>query len=99
MKTGAIMRLLIFIYFLMSVAMLSFAGVGGWLQGGTEDLRQGRFELYTGRDGDIWWRLKSPNGQVIASGEGYRDRASARKGIAAIRRYAHDAKLEEIEVK
>ncbi len=56
-----------------------------------------KFELYTSPNGEFRWRLKATNGQVIATGgEGYSSKASAKAGIASVRRNAPDAKLEEV---
>ncbi len=35
--------------------------------------RRNRIEVYKGKDGDYWWRLRASNGKVRAdSSEGYR---------------------------
>ena len=40
-----------------------------------------KFELYKSSNGEFRWRLKSSNGQIIAtSGEGYTTKASAQNG-------------------
>lgn len=36
-----------------------------------------KFELYKDGQGFWRWRLKAANGEIIASGEGYRNRADA----------------------
>ena len=42
-----------------------------------------RFEIYKDHTGDWRWRLRTPNGNVVAdSAEGYRHRADCERGIA-----------------
>jgi uncharacterized protein YegP (UPF0339 family) len=54
-----------------------------------------RFELYA--SGTQWrWRLKSGNGEIIASGEAYTSKAGAQNGIDAVKRDAPDARIEEV---
>ena len=55
-----------------------------------------KFELYASSNGEFRWRLKSGNGQVIAtSGEGYTSKSSARNGIEAVQRDAPGAVVED----
>lgn len=56
----------------------------------------GTFELYTDKSGEYRFRLKSSNGEVIASSEGYSSRASAQNGIESVRRNAPDAAVVEV---
>lgn len=60
----------------------------------TAHSRRGRFECYRSPDGDWRWRLKAPNGRVIASGEGYRTRSGVKRAIEAIMIYAADPEIE-----
>ncbi len=56
-----------------------------------------KFELYEGSNGQFRWRLKSGNGQIIAtSGESYTTKSSASNGIAAVQRDAADAETEDL---
>jgi uncharacterized protein len=55
-----------------------------------------KFEIYKDGRGEFRWRLKSGNGQVIASGgEGYTSRSGAENGINAVKRDAPDASVED----
>jgi uncharacterized protein YegP (UPF0339 family) len=49
-----------------------------------EPRRKGRFEIYV--DGDEQWRfrLKSPNGKIIAASEGYTSKQNCIKGVLAV---------------
>lgn len=48
-------------------------------------------EVYCDPAGEWRWRLKACNGEVLASGEGYKTQAGARRGVAAFRRAAAGA--------
>jgi uncharacterized protein YegP (UPF0339 family) len=55
------------------------------------------FELYTDKRGEYRWRLRSGNGQIIASsGEGFKARAGAQNGIDSVKRDAPNAPVNEI---
>lgn len=55
-----------------------------------------KFELYKSSNGEFRWRLKSGNGQVIAtSGEGYTSKAGAQNGIDAVKRDAGAAPTDD----
>jgi uncharacterized protein YegP (UPF0339 family) len=55
-----------------------------------------KFELYKDAKGEYRWRLKSANGQVIATGgEGYTNKDGAENGIAAVKRDAPGAPVED----
>ncbi len=52
-----------------------------------------KFEVYTDKTGEYRFRLKATNGQVIATGEGYKALAGCMNGIDSIKRNAVDAKI------
>lgn len=55
------------------------------------------FELYKGNDGQFRWRLKSGNGQIIATGgEGYTTKTGAQSGIDAVKRDAPGATVVDL---
>lgn len=55
-----------------------------------------KFELYKDARGEYRWRLKSANGQTIATGgEGYTSKAGAQNGINAVKRDAPDATVDD----
>jgi uncharacterized protein len=55
-----------------------------------------KFELYKDGKGEYRWRLKSGNGQIIATGgEGYTSKAGALNGIEAVKRDAAGANVDE----
>ena len=52
-----------------------------------------KFEMYTDKAGEFRFRLKAKNGQIIATGEGYKAKAGCRNGIESIRKNAPDAEV------
>jgi uncharacterized protein YegP (UPF0339 family) len=54
------------------------------------------FELYAGKDAKWRWRLKSANGEIIASGQGYASKDAAQNGIDAVKRDAAGAEVKEL---
>lgn len=50
----------------------------------------GKFELYTDKAGEFRFRLKAGNGENIGASEGYKAKASAKKGIASVQMNAVD---------
>ena len=53
----------------------------------------GKFELKTAKDGQVYFNLKAGNGEIIASSELYKSKASALNGIESVRKNAADAEL------
>ncbi len=54
-----------------------------------------KYEVYKDKAGEIRFRLKASNGQIIAHSEGYAAKSSALNGIDSIGRNAPDAKIVE----
>lgn len=52
-----------------------------------------KFEVYTDKAGEFRFRLKARNGEIIATGEGYKAKASCLNGIESIRKNAPDAEI------
>lgn len=53
----------------------------------------GKFEVYQDVNGEFHFRLKAANGQVLATGGGYRSKKACLNGIASIRTNAPDAAI------
>jgi uncharacterized protein YegP (UPF0339 family) len=53
------------------------------------------FELYKDKTGEYRYRLKAGNGQIILTGEGYKDRSGCSNGIESVRKNASDASRYE----
>ena len=56
-----------------------------------------KFEVYIDKAGEFRFRLKARNGEIIATGEGYKAKASCLNGIDSIRRNAPDADVVKEE--
>ena len=52
-----------------------------------------KFEVYVDKAGEFRFRLKARNGEIIATGEGYKAKASCLNGIDSIRRNAPEAEI------
>jgi uncharacterized protein YegP (UPF0339 family) len=52
---------------------------------------RGKFELYTDKGGKF--RLKARNGEIIAVGEAYESKASAKSGIESVKKNAVGAEV------
>ena len=52
-----------------------------------------KFEVYTDKAGETRFRLKARNGEIIATGESYKAKASCLNGIESIRKNAPDAEI------
>ena len=62
-----------------------------------ETLKHPKYEVYTDKAGEFRFRLKAKNGEIIATSEGYKKKASALNGIASIGKNAPDAKVEMLD--
>lgn len=49
-----------------------------------------KFEIYTAKNGEFYFRLKAGNGQVILGSEGYKQKASALNGVESVKKNATD---------
>ena len=56
-----------------------------------------KYELYKDKAGEFRFRLKASNGEIIGKSEGYKAKASAKKGIASIANNAPDAPTVVVE--
>lgn len=54
-----------------------------------------KFEVYKDKAGEFRFRLKATNGEIIATGEGYKAKPSCLKGIASIVKNAPEAVVIE----
>ncbi len=54
-----------------------------------------KFELYQDKAGEFRFRLKAGNGEVIATSEGYKTKASAQNGIESVKKNAPEAEIAE----
>lgn len=57
------------------------------------EVKHPKFELYEDKAGEFRFRLKAKNGQVIATSEGYKAKASCLNGIESVKKNAPDAEI------
>ncbi len=62
---------------------------------GFEVLKHPKFEVYVDKKGEFRFRLKARNGEIIATGEGYKKKDSCLNGIESVKKNAPDAPVEE----
>jgi len=55
-----------------------------------------KFEISKDHAGEFRFHLKAPNGEIITASQGYETKASAEKGIEAIKKHASDANVEDL---
>lgn len=56
----------------------------------------GKFEIFKGRNGQYYFRLKAGNGEIIAQSEGYATKSAARNGIESVKKNAAGAPVEDL---
>ena len=54
------------------------------------------FEVYKDKAGEWRWRLKGANNEIIATSEGFKEKAGCEDGIASVKKNALIAKIVEI---
>jgi len=57
----------------------------------------GKFEIFQDKSGNWRFRLKAPNGQIIANSQGYSSKAACMKGIESVKTNAPGATVVEVE--
>ena len=58
------------------------------LTAGEAEVKHPKFELYEDKAGEYRFRLKARNGEIIATSEGYKAKASCENGIESVRKNA-----------
>ena len=56
----------------------------------------GKFEIYQDAKGDYRFRLKAGNGQVIATGQGYKSKTACLNGVESVQKNAPEAKVVDV---
>ena len=69
------------------------AGVEDQTVEGYEAVKHTKFEVYQDKAGEYRFRLKAKNGEVIATGEGYKAKASCLNGVESVKNNAPDAEV------
>ncbi len=60
-----------------------------------ETVKHPKFEMYLDKAGEFRFRLKAKNGEVIATSEGYKAKASCINGIESVKENAPEAEIEK----
>ncbi|MFW6110908.1 MAG: YegP family protein [Thermoproteota archaeon] len=55
-----------------------------------------QFEIKKDAAGEYRWNLRAPNGQIIASSEGYNSKSGCKNGIASVQKNAPKAVIEDL---
>ncbi len=71
------------------------AGIEDQTVEGFEKVKHPKFEVYQDKAGEYRFRLKATNGEIIATGEGYKAKAGCMNGIESIKKNAPDADIVE----
>ncbi|MCW2626042.1 YegP family protein [Mycobacterium sp.] len=56
----------------------------------------GKFEIYKDKGGKFRFRLKAGNGEIIAVGEAYESKASAKNGVESVQKNAAAATVVDL---
>ena len=79
-----------------SVRRCSAGGIQDLTEENAEKVKHPKFEVYVDKAGEYRFRLKASNGQIIATGEGYKAKKSCLNGINRIKKNAPDAKIVNV---
>ena len=60
-----------------------------------ETVTHPKFEMYADKAGEFRFRLKARNGEIIATSEGYKTKASCENGIDSVKKNAPEAEVVE----
>jgi uncharacterized protein YegP (UPF0339 family) len=58
--------------------------------------KTGRYEIFKDKAGEYRFRLKAPNGEIIAVSEGYKEKKSCIHGIESVKRNAASKIIDEL---
>lgn len=64
---------------------------------GFETVKHPKFVIYMDKAGEYRFRLKATNGQIIATGEGYKSKNSCINGVNSIKKNAPEAAIVKVE--
>ncbi len=71
------------------------AAVENQTEEGYAEEKNPKFEIYKDKAGEFRFRLKATNGQIIATGEGYKALNGCMNGIESVKKNAQDAQIVE----
>ncbi|MFC3395986.1 YegP family protein [Brenneria rubrifaciens] len=60
----------------------------------------GKYEIFNGKNGEFYFRLKAGNGEPILVSEGYTSKSSAKNGVASVKENSpHDSRYTRLTAK
>ena len=71
------------------------AGIEDQTVENAEKVKHPKFEMYVDKAGEFLFRLKAANGQIVATSEGYKAKASCVNGIEYVKKNAPEAEIAE----
>ena len=80
-----------------SVRRCCAGGIEDQTEEGFAKVKHPKFEVYVDKAGEYRFRLKASNGQIIATGEGYKAKKSCLNGINSIKKNAPEAPVVKVE--
>ena len=54
-----------------------------------------KFQIYKDSRGEYRFRLKASNGEIVATGESYKNKSGVKAGIEAVKRAAANATIDD----
>ncbi len=78
-----------------SVRKCCAGGIEDQTEEGFETLKHPKFEVYMDKGGEYRFRLKARNGEIIATGEGYKQKSGCINGIESVKKNAPEAEVTE----
>ena len=57
-----------------------------------------KFEIFKDAAGKFRWRLKAPNGEIIAASEAYESKDGAKNGINSVKTNAPKAEIADLTI-
>jgi uncharacterized protein YegP (UPF0339 family) len=60
-------------------------------------MKNPKFQIFKGKDGQYYFHLRAANGEIICNGEGYTSLQNCRNGISAIKKVAVQAPVQLAE--
>jgi len=59
-------------------------------------MKEPRFEIFKDKNNEYRFRLLAPNGEIIATGEGYSTKSNCKDGINNVKEYAPIAQIKDL---
>lgn len=60
-------------------------------------MKNPKYQLYSGSNKKVYFRLKSGNGQIVLQSQGYKTKAGAKAGVASVKTHARSVKNFDVK--